>query len=169
MAVTLLKIYNLPSQYVTEAEKQTITDLIDDFRTRIYDFDSDSNILIGKVLRFTDSQVLRFLASGLKDVNRGTPKTTYTLLTFPDESLLVLSSVIVSLIAEGMLQLRNQVDYSDSGFSMAKFNKTGGFQGWAGFELQTYMQDKREFKQSLLPSSYNAGFVSIDTEFSYGM
>jgi hypothetical protein len=70
-------------------------------------------------------------------------------------------------MAEGILQLRNQVDYSDSGLTVAMFNKTGMYQGWVGFLLQTYLSDKKAVKSAVIPKSANSGFVGIGTEFGY--
>lgn len=151
---------------LTPQEHEALTLLINSFRTQMNDVEPELNILNGKRLQYTDSRVVRFLVEGLKDINRGSPKTTYTLYDCPDSDLLVRASAITALIAEGILQLRNQVDYSDSGFSVGLFNKTGGYQGWAGFLLQTYLQDKREFKNSIIPRSQNSGFVGVGSQFA---
>ena len=98
-------------------------------------------------------------------MNNGIPRTNYTVEEFPDDSLLVTGAMIQSFIAEGILQLRNQTDYSDAGLSVSMFNKTTGYQGWAGFLVQTYMQDKREFKRGVIARS-GGGFIGIRSQFS---
>ncbi len=153
--------------YIDTLQKEKLEELIDSFRVQIYDIDPELNILKGKALRYTDSRIFRFLKQGLKDLNSGNPKTAYTLYNFPDEELIVKGGLVKSLVAEGILQLNNQVDYSDSGFNVAMFNKTGAFQGWAGFFLQTYLQEKRDFKSGVVPRSLNSGFISISSEFGW--
>ncbi len=169
MPIKLSKSYNISGYYSNPQEKKILMDLIDSFRTQIYDFEAQLNILDGKQLRYNDRMIVRFLLEGIKDLNRGAPKTNYTMFNFPDKELVAKAAVVVALIGEGILQLRNQVDYSDSGFSVAMFNKTGGYQGWAGFILQQYLNDKREFKAGVIPSSRNSGFVGIASEFGWGI
>ena len=119
----------------------------------------------GRQQEFTNSQILKLFERAIKDLNKGSPPTHYTIFDFPDEGLLVDGAVIFSLIAKGLLQLRNQIDVNDSGLSVGLFRKTGQYQGWAGFLLQTYLQDKVDFKRGLLARRHDAGFVGIGSEF----
>jgi hypothetical protein len=70
-------------------------------------------------------------------------------------------------MGEGLLQLRNQIDYSDSGLTIAMFNKTQLYQSWWGTLVQDYMRAKAAVKSAILPSSANSGFVGMGSEYSY--
>lgn len=144
----------------------TVEHLISDLRVLLSDDDPEKNILNGKEEVYTDSKLLYFLRQALRDINRTSPITSYTLEDIPDPQLVVDGGMIYSLIAEGILQLRNSLNYNDAGLSIAMFDKTGGYQAWAGFLLQTYMNNKLEFKRSVLPSSFGAGFVGVRSQFS---
>lgn len=141
----------------------TQADLIERLRGMISDDDPTKNILNGKQQMYNDTKLLFFINRAIKDINKTHPTTNYTIATFPenDDELIVQGAVIQSLIAEGILQLRNQLDYNDAGLALSMFNKTGGYQGWAGFLLQTYMNDKMEFKRGVIPNSFGAGFYAI--------
>jgi hypothetical protein len=144
----------------------TEVELIQDLREMLADDDPEKNILNQKKQAYSDTKLRFFLKQALRDVNAGSPRTTYSLEDMPEPDLLVLGGMIFSLIAEGILQLRNQLDYSDAGLSISMFNKTGGYQGWAGFLLQSYITGKTDFKRGVLAHSPGAGFYGIRSQFS---
>lgn len=145
---------------MTEAE------YIAELKSMLADDDGSKNILNRKMPQYNDTQLRFFLRRALSDANGGVPPTNYTLEQFPDDGLILTAAVIFACIAEGILQLRNQTDYSDAGLSLSMFNKTGGYQGWAGFLLQSYTQDKTDFKRGIIASSPGAGFYGIRSQFS---
>lgn len=164
------KILTISGEY-TAQEIEVLQDLITDFRARISDDDPEKNILNKKSFQFSDDKIVQFYKSAIRDINGGSPKTNYSIFSFyarEDAGLLVTGAIIFSLMAEGLLQLRNQMDFSDSGLNIALFNKSGAYQGWAGFMLQQYIEDKREFKRGIVPRSPNSGFIGISSEFDYG-
>jgi len=148
---------------LTPAEQILVTEL----RALLSDDDATKNILNGKKQVYSDAKLLFFIKLGLSDVNSGSPKTAYTLDTFPkdDDDLIVQAAMVLIYMAEGVLQLRNQIDYSDAGLSVALFNKTGGYQGWAGFILQQYSAGKAQFKRGVWANTSGAGFVGIASGF----
>lgn len=148
-------------------EREKMINLFDSFRTEIHDANAELNILNGGNLENTNSRILKYFQRAIRDLNSGTPITRYQIKDFPDEGLLIDGAVIFYLIANGILQTRNQLDYSDGGLSVGMFNKTGQYQSWAQFLLQTYQQNKAAFKQGELARSFNAGFVGIGSEFGY--
>ena len=166
MPLIMKKIFNITGNYTPE-EKDTLLGYIELFRGCISDSDPDKNIINGKIQQYTDDQIIFFFNRALKDLNSGSPKCSYSLFNFPDDDLLMDGAMIFTLISEGILQLRNQVSYSDSGLSINLFDKTAGYQGWAGFLLQQYDNDKRIFKSTIVPMSVNSGFVGIGSEFGY--
>lgn len=163
------KIYSISGNW-TDEEKEVLIELIELFRLRMADDDPEKNLLLGKAKQYSDNRIVSLIKSALSDINSGFPRTNYTVLTFDklvDDDMLVNGAMVFAMIGEGVLQLRNQIDYSDSGLSIAMFNKTQMYQGWAGFMLQQYIEDKKEVKASVIPRSGNAGFIGVGTEFGY--
>jgi hypothetical protein len=160
------RVFDISGNYTTD-QKAALVDYIELFRGCIADDDPEKNILNGKMKQYTDDRVVFFLNRALKDLNSGTPRCNYSLFNFPDDDLLVSGAIVFALMAEGLLQLRNQVNFNDSGLSINMFDKTGQYQGWVSFLLQAYLQDKAEFKAGVIPTSYNSGFLGIGSEFGY--
>lgn len=154
-------------RYSDEAEKKKMINLFDAFRTEINDANAELNILNGQEIENSNLRILKYFQRAIRDLNSGTPITKYQIKDFPDEGLLIDGAVIFYLIANGILQMRNQLDYNDGGLAIGMFNKTGQYQSWAQFLLQTYQQNKMSFKQGELARSYNAGFLGIGSEFGY--
>ncbi|MGL5718190.1 MAG: hypothetical protein ACRCX2_34615 [Paraclostridium sp.] len=167
MPLVMKRNYGFIGDY-TENEKEQLQGLIDIFRLRMADDDPEKNILNNKLSQYSDEKVIRFLYTSLDDLNGGIPKTNYSIFEFikvSDNDLLVLGAMVFALMSEGILQVRNQLDFNDSGLSIGMFNKTSIYQGWASFIMQTYFQYKAEWKNSLTSRLPNSGFVGIDSEF----
>ena len=144
-------------------------DLIDDFRLAIADDIPEKNITIGKIHQYTDNQIISLMQRALRDLNCGYPKSNKTITEMykTNANILIMGAIIFSLLREGIFQLRNQIDFNDSGLSIAMFNKTTLYQSWYGTLLNQYLQEKQNYKDSIIPSSPNAGFVGIMSEFGY--
>ena len=153
----------------TDTQKVRYTELAEMFRTSINDYDAEKNILAGKKLDLKDTEVYRYFKRAMADINKGAPPTDYTIFTFPKKhhGLLIDAAFIFYCIANGVLQLRNQLDYNNAGLTVALFNKTGGYQQWASYMMQMYSMDKKEFKRSVIVDSPGAGFVGVGSEFGY--
>ncbi len=145
----------------------SVDELRDDLRNMLNDSVASRNILNGKEQAYSDTELDFFLKMAIRDLNAGNPRTNYKLEDFPDPDLIIIAAMIFSFISEGVLQLRNNVDYNDAGLSLGIFNKTGAYQGWAGFLLQTYLTNKLEFKRGVISSGPGAGFIGINSPFSY--
>lgn len=141
--------------------------LFDSFRTEVNDADAELNILNGQKIENSNQRILKYFQRAIRDINSGAPITQYKIKDFPDEGLLIEGAVIFYLISQGILQTRNQLDYNDGGLAIGLFNKTGQYQSWAQFLLQSYIQNKATFKRGELARSINAGFVGIGSEFGY--
>ena len=169
MQLIISKIYNFPISG-TDEEIAMKKDLIDQFRILVRDDIPSENVLYQKMQRYKDTQILSLYNTALSDINRtGVPYTNYLLMDLYqiNSALLVSGSIIMSLRAEGIFQMANQIDYSDSGLSIAMFNKSTLYQSWWGSLVGQYISDKKTFKDGVIPRSPNAGFVGIASEFSY--
>lgn len=169
MPIIMKKLYSITGNY-TPDQLTTLQGFIDVFRTKMKDYDPKKNILIGKILHYSDNEVIMLLKAAMSDLNGGYPRTNYNLFSFQslfDQDVLIHGAMVFALMGEGILQLRNQIDYSDSGLTIAMFNKTTLYQGWMGLLLQEYLNDKAQVKAAVIPTSENAGFVGMGSEYSY--
>jgi hypothetical protein len=169
MPLIMQRICQITGNYTPE-EKEKLLDMISDFRVRMSDDIPEKNLLNNKLPQYTDDKIIKFFKMALSDINSGVPKTRFTIFNLYDKDesdLIIEGSMIFALIGEGILQLRNQMDYSDSGLSISMFNKTGAYQSWAGVMISQYVSDKATFKSSIIPRSHNSGFVGVSSEFGY--
>ena len=115
-------------------------------------------------------KIIRLLNRAMADINGGQPLTHFTIWQFAeswDDTLIVDGAVVFAMISEGILQLRNQVDFSDSGLTIGMFNKTQLYQGWVSFLLQHYFQAKADLKAAVVAKNQPSMFVGIGSEFGY--
>lgn len=168
MPVVLKKKYKISGNY-TDEQKSILESLIQLFRISVADDDPEKNILNKKMFQYSDDKIIRLLDRAMNDINGGEPATNFTIFNFAkywDNTLIVDGAIVFALMAEGILQLRNQIDFNDSGLSVGLFNKAQMYQGWASFLLQNYMSGKAEFKQAYLIKE-TPTFYGIESEFSY--
>lgn len=169
MPIIMSKQYSVTGDY-TDKQKQILERLIGMFRLTVGDDDPERNILNKKMSAYSDERIIRLLNRAMSDINGGQPITTYSIWQFSesyDDTLIVDGAVVFALISEGILQLRNQVDFSDSGLSIGMFNKTQLYQGWVSFLLQNYFQAKADLKAAVIAKTQPSMFVGIGSEFSY--
>lgn len=170
MPIVLNKVYTISGNY-TDAEKAVLTELIDGFRLLVADDEPEKYILRQKMYYYSDNKIIQFLNMAARDVNNtGDPRTSYSLYEFHNLFMdmdIIQGATLFACMAEGLLQTANQVDFNDSGLSIAMFNKGQIYQSWYGMLLQEYVASKDRFKCSLMPQSANAGFLGIGSEFGY--
>lgn len=161
--------YSIKGNY-TDEQKEVLESLIEYFRLSVSDDDPRKNILNKKASEYTDEKIIKLLNRAMQDINGGNPATNFSIYEFAtqwDNTLIVDGAVVFALIGEGILQLRNQVNFNDSGLSIGLFDKTQLYQSWAGMLLQNYAQAKADFKSSVIPKMQPSMFVGISSEFAY--
>lgn len=169
MPIVMKKVYSIKGNY-TDYQKAILQSLIEMFRLSVCDDNPDKNILNKKANEYTDERIIALLNRAMHDINGGQPLTNYNIFDFAtqwDNTLIVDGAIVFALIGEGILQLRNQVNFNDSGLSIGLFDKTQLYQGWAGMLLQQYAQAKQEFKAAVTAKLQPSMFVGISSEFSY--
>lgn len=124
--------------------------LIQRFRSRILDADPLKNVLEGR-LEFTPLEIEGFITEAFYDINEAEPVTGFLLEQFPKTSLLLQGALIFMLRARGLLHLRNQISYSDAGFSVNLDDKAGYYAQWLSNEAATYFSDRKQFKRAQVP------------------
>lgn len=169
MPIILERRTNIKGNY-TAAEKEMLSRMIASFRLMAADYDPKLNILNMQKLSYSDEQIISFLQQCVDDLNIGVPPTKFSIFQFYTKGyigLVVEGGVVFSLLSMGLLQTKNQVNYNDAGLSVNLFDKAGLYQSWYGVLMQDYLQKKQQFKSTVTASSANAGFIGIDSEFSY--
>lgn len=169
MPIVMKRKYDFDTGNFSKEELPIIVNLIESFRTGVFDDIPDKNILDKFQYHYTDTKIINLLKKTLRDINSALPND-YTFVTMVIDygtEILIKGAIVFALIGEGLLQLRNQVDYNDNGLSIGMFNKTGAYQSWVNFLIQDYMQEKRNIKADSRAFSDNAGFVGISSEFGY--
>lgn len=167
MSIIMKRVFNIKGDY-NEYEKSVLQKLVDMFRLSIGDDDPERNILFKKTQMYSDDKILSLLFRAVSDLNGGVPQTTLTIFEIArdvDDSLIVDGAIIFALIAEGIVQTRNQLNYSDSGLQIGMFDKTQLYQGWISMLMSTYFQNKQAFKETVLTKHSNT-FYGIESEFS---
>lgn len=169
MPVIMKRKFNITGNY-TDYQKEILEELIQLFRVSVSDTNPDKNILNKKAQHYTDDEIIALLNRAMHDINGGQPLTHISIYEFAkqwDNTLIVDGAVIFALIGEGLLQVRNQVNFNDSGLSIGIFDKTQIYQGWASFLIGQYIQAKSEFKQAYITANQPSIFHGISSEFSY--
>ncbi len=141
--------------------------LINDLRKQLKDDVPEKNILDGQQQHYTDDDLHFYLRRAVQDVNFESPSTRFTLENFPPEfsTLLITGGMIFAFIADGVIQLRNNLAYDDAGLRLDMFNKSDAYDRKASFFLQLYIGDKKNFKRGVLSRSLCGGFQGIASPF----
>ena len=132
------------------------------FRNRIMDTDPLKNILNDYQLEFTDSQIAGFIEESWYLINEAEPRTSFRLERFPKTSLLLDGAMMMMLEARGLLHLRNQLSYSDAGFSVNLDDKSGHYAQWMAQKATLFYQDLKQFKRAQVP-----GFVGLGSPMRF--
>lgn len=132
-------------------QETAMTILTKRFRNRILDLDPLENILKGD-LEFSDERIEGFIIEALYDINEAEPRRRqFTLQQFPKTALLLDGAMVMMLQARGLMHLRNQVSYNDAGLSVNLDDKSGYYAQWLGQLKASYVNDRAEFKRTLVP------------------
>lgn len=130
---------------------------IERFRNKILDTDPLQNILNDYQLEFTDKQVAGFITEAWYMINEYEPRTNFRLERFPKTALLLDGAMMIMLEARGLLHLRNQLSYSDAGFSVNLDDKAGHYAQWLAQKATLFYQELKQFKRSQVPKFRSVG------------
>ncbi|MED4068625.1 hypothetical protein [Priestia megaterium] len=136
---------------------EPMSSYIQRFRNKVLDTDPLKNILNDYQLEFTDSQIAGWITEAWYMINETEPRTNYRLERFPKTALLLDGAMMVMLEARGLLHLRNQLSYSDAGFSVNLDDKAGHYAQWLAQKATLFYQELKQFKRSQVPRFYSVG------------
>jgi hypothetical protein len=132
------------------------------FRLKILDTDPMLNILNNQQQEFTDEQIGGWITEAWYMINEAPPVSSYTLDQFPRTALLLDGAMMMMLEARGLLHLRNQISYSDAGFSVNLDDKSGMYAQWLANKANLFLSELKAFKRSKAP-----GFIGVASPLSW--
>lgn len=109
-----------------------------------------------------DGNLLVCLEMAIDEFNNfSMPPTNFGLENFPSYACLVYGTVIHALISEAMLQMRNRLNYTDGGLTIADSDKAGDFMAAVQTLRTMYNQQKADLKMFLnVEGAYGDGVHS---------
>jgi hypothetical protein len=102
------------------------------------------------------------LRLAIDDYNITTPLLgAVSVSSFPSIYLLIHGAAIQTLKMNGILQSRNELNYSSGGVTVRTFDKTQLYQSWIALFLQDYERKKMNFKIAQnIEGAFGHGFAS---------
>jgi len=147
----------------TDQEKQAQRRL-EKIREYMTVFMKDQPILNRLLMRaeFTKTEIDLAVNLTIDDYNTTPPLlTAVTILNFPSLMFMVHGCAIQLLIMGGILQSRNELNYSSGGISVKTSDKTQLYQSWLNLLARGYENKKKEFKISVnIEGAYGSGVMS---------
>ena len=137
--------------------EEPMKSLVERLRLRLLDDDPLKNILNDYKLDFSDRQLAGFIEESRYTINEAEPQTNYKLVKFPKTSLLLDGAMVHIFEAKGLIHLRNQLSYSDAGFSVNLDDKSGHYAQWLSSKATLFFQGLKEFKRAQIPRFRGVG------------
>jgi len=118
----------------------------------------------------SDRMIAWAVIDTLDDINNRPPFVgSFTVSTFPYRSLLLRGTVITVLESVGILQTRNQLQYSDGGISVGASDKAPMLMQWVQMLSTSYEQKLDKWKISRnITEAFNGESVMSDYYFLGG-
>ena len=118
----------------------------------------------------SDRMIAWAVIDTLDDINNRPPNIgTFTCSNFPYKSLLLRGTVISVLESVGILQTRNQLQYSDGGISVGASDKAPMLMQWVNLLKSSYEQKLERWKISQnIVGAFDGSSVTSDYYFLGG-
>lgn len=127
-------------------------------RRRVGDDSKAKNILDQGEYTFTDENIYGYILDAIDDINTGTPKTSYSISELDDPALLSNGAIVMALIARGIVETKNGLNFSDQGLTVNTYDKGPAYMQWVNMMVQSYEKSKADLKNAL---AYGDMFVGI--------
>lgn len=145
----------------------TKAEFLEKVRLYIRDSAALNALLDGKETSDTEMDLCLELA--LDDFNTSPPLIgNFTLENHPSQSLVLLSTIYWILQSAGILQSRNQLEYSSGGITVRSSDKTQLYQSWIAIFLQSFEAKKANLKKSLNAEQAYGGISSEYVQVNFG-
>jgi hypothetical protein len=118
----------------------------------------------------SDRMLAWSVIDALDDFNNTPPFIgTFSVGSFPYKSLLLRGAVITVLESVGLLQMRNQLQYSDGGITVSASDKAPMIMQWLQMLKSSYEQKKAQYKMSQnIESAFRGDGIMSDYYFLGG-
>ena len=105
----------------------------------------------------------------IDDINNTPPLIgSFTVESFPYRSLLLRGTVIAVLESVGLLQIRNQINYSDGGIQVSASDKAPMIMQWISMLRSSYEQKKQTYKTAVNISNAFEGSAILSDYYFLG-
>jgi len=114
-----------------------------------------------------DSIIDLCIQLALDDYNVTAPLTRFSIDNFPAPSILFKGTIIETLRSAGLLQSRNELNYSDGGITVASSNRAPSYQRWIEHFQKDYEDKKLNHKIFLNAQNAYGGIHSEYLSVNY--
>lgn len=153
---------------MSRASQQSLASFVSQVRMYLRDYPELNRLIDGE--ETSDRMIAWAVIDTLDDINNTPPFLgAYNVENFPYRHLLMRGTVISILESVGMLQTRNQLNYSDGGISVQASDKAPMIMQWIGMFRSTYEQKKKDYKISMnLAMGFDGQSIQSDYYFIGG-
>lgn len=117
----------------------------------------------------SDAEMELCLDLAVDDFNTSPPLIgTFSAESHPSQSLLLIATVYWILQSAGILQSRNQLEYSSGGITVRSSDKTQLYQSWIAIFMQSYEAKKAALKKTLNAEQAYGGVSSEYVQINFG-
>ena len=153
---------------MSESQQQELQTFVTHLRRYLRDFPELNRLIDGQ--ETSDRMLAWCVIDALDDFNNTPPFIgNFSVGSFPYQSLLLRGSVITVLESVGLLQMRNQLQYSDGGITVSSSDKAPMIMQWLQMLKNSYEQKKVQFKMSRnIEAALNGDGIMTDYYFLGG-
>lgn len=145
---------------------KTLSEYTEDLREFIRDLQAHNRLLRFQE-QFTDSELARAVNKALAGFNGLPPRVaTYTLATFPDDSLIIDLATCQVMKMAGFQATRNALNYSDSGTVIADTEKVPQYMQWVSMLCNDALARAKELKIALNIEDLFSGGRGIGSDYA---
>lgn len=145
----------------------TKTEFLGKVRSYIRDTPALNALLDGK--ETSDAEMELCLELALDDFNTSPPLIgNFPIESHPSQSLMMIATVYWILQSAGILQSRNQLEYSSGGITVRTSDKTPLYQSWIAIFMQSYEAKKANLKKSINAEQAYGGISSEYSQINFG-
>ena len=145
-----------------DANNPNVKTFVGRVRRWMKDFAHKNRLIPGE--EADDDSLLVYVEVALDDFNNATmPRTSFTFANFPSYAILLWGTVIQALTGESLLQIRNKLNYTDGGITVAASDKAGDYAAVAQQLMVKYERQKADVKTYI---NAEEGFGNIPSEYA---
>jgi hypothetical protein len=151
------------------AKQQSLYEFVREVRMYLRDFAELNRLITGE--ESSDRMIAWAVMDALDDINNSPPLISkYTVENFPNRSLLLRGAVISLLESVGIMQTRNQLNFSDGGIQVSVSDKAPMIMQWLNFLKSSYEDKKTRWKIAVnIQQAFTGSAITSDYYFLGGI